>query len=61
MNEYINDKKTGFLFDFKKPAKIDLNNIKELKEISNNTYKSFKEGRKKWEKSEKYLIKWILK
>ncbi|MDD4251015.1 MAG: glycosyltransferase [Candidatus ainarchaeum sp.] len=59
MNEYIKDKKTGFLFDFKKPKKINLNNKKLLKKISNNTYTQMKNGRKIWKTSKKELIKFI--
>lgn len=61
MNEYVINKKTGFLFDYKNPEKIDLSNKNNLEEISKNTYKSIKIGRKKWEKSKKDLIKYIKK
>jgi hypothetical protein len=59
MNEYIINKKTGFLFDFKNPKKINLSNKKELQRISKNAFEYVKKGRKEWEDSVNELIKFI--
>jgi glycosyltransferase involved in cell wall biosynthesis len=59
MNEYVEDKKTGFLFDFKNPKKLDLSNKKELIKIQKNSINFIKTGRKKWEKEQNNLINWI--
>jgi glycosyltransferase involved in cell wall biosynthesis len=56
MNEYIEHNKTGYLFNLKKPVKIDLSNIEE---VQKNTYKYMQEGYEKWEKDKIKIIKFI--
>ena len=57
MNEYIEDKKTGYLFDLKNPSEIDISNILKVQE---NAYKFMKDGYEKWKK-DKYKIITFLK
>lgn len=52
MNEYITNGSTGYLYNFKKPKKIDLNNIRK---IQKNTIEYIKQGYTTWEQ-EKYKI-----
>lgn len=59
MNEYIENEKTGFLFDYNKPKKIDLSNKIKLKKVSNNCYSFMKKGYKEWTNKQKELIDWI--
>lgn len=56
MNEYIEDGKTGFLFDLSKPKVIDLSNVEK---VQKNTYKYICDGYKKWEKDKHKIIDFI--
>ena len=58
MNEYIEDGKTGYLFDLSKPRKIDLSNIEQ---VQKNAYEFMSEGQKKWEKDKRKIIDFIKK
>ena len=58
MNEYIEDGKTGYLFDLKNPKKIDLSNIEQ---VQKNAFDFMREGRKKWEKDKEKIIDFIKK
>ncbi len=52
MNEYIKNRETGFLYDYKRPELLTLSNIRK---IQKNTSEYIKQGYEKWEK-EKYKI-----
>lgn len=52
MNEYIMDRKTGYLFDLAKPSRIDLGNVRD---VQVNAYEYIQEGFEEW-KSEKDKI-----
>lgn len=56
MNEYIIDKKTGYLFDLSDPKEINLDNIKE---IQKNAYEYICDGYKIWEKEKIKIIEFI--
>ena len=58
MNEYIENGKTGYLFDLKNPKPIDLTNIEE---VQKNTYEFMENGFEKWEKDKKKIIEFIKK
>jgi glycosyltransferase involved in cell wall biosynthesis len=45
MNEYIENGKTGYLFDLKNPHSIDISNIRE---VQKNTYAYMKDGYGRW-------------
>lgn len=57
MNEYIINGKTGYLYNFKSPQKIDLKNIRDIQQAS---YDYIKTGYNKWEK-EKFNILNLIK
>lgn len=52
MNEYIKNRETGFLYDYKRPELLTLSNIRK---IQKNASEYIKQGYEKWEK-EKYKI-----
>jgi glycosyltransferase involved in cell wall biosynthesis len=56
MNEYIEHGKTGYLFNPKKPKKIDLSNVDQ---VQKNAYEFMQRGRKEWEKNRKRIIGFI--
>jgi len=56
MNEYIIDKKTGFLYNVDKPCAIDFCN---LEAIQRNVYQYMKDGYKKWNQDKENIIKFI--
>jgi len=56
MNEYIKQGETGFLFNYKNPKRIRLNN---LDIISANTKSFMKKGYKKWSEEKIQLLNWI--
>lgn len=56
MNEYIVDKKNGFLFNYKNPKKIKLEN---LEKIQDNAQKINKNGYKAWIKQKQQILNWI--
>lgn len=58
MNEYIENGKTGYLFNLKKLGKIDLSSIEQ---VQKNAYKYMREGYKKWEKEKIKIIEFIKK
>jgi glycosyltransferase involved in cell wall biosynthesis len=58
MNEYIENGKTGYLFDLKNPKEIDFSNIED---VQKNTYEYMKKGYEKWEKDKKKIIEFIEK
>ena len=53
MNEYIRHNETGYLFNLKKPIKIELSHIEE---IQRNTHTYMQAGYKKWEIEKKAII-----
>ena len=56
MNEYIENGKTGYLYDIEKPVKIELQNIRE---IQKNTQEYIEKGYNNWEKNKFEILKWI--
>ncbi|HPN54847.1 MAG TPA: glycosyltransferase [Candidatus Moranbacteria bacterium] len=58
MNEYIENGKNGYLFDFKKPGKIDLSNIEE---VQKNAYEYMQKGYEQWEKEKIRIVEFIKK
>jgi glycosyltransferase involved in cell wall biosynthesis len=56
MNEYIEHQKTGFLFEYNNPKKIDLSNFEE---VGKNARKQMENGYKKWQKDKERIINWI--
>lgn len=56
MNEYIENNKTGYLFDLSRPEMINLSNIEK---IQKNTYEYMRNGYKKWEKDKHRIIDFI--
>lgn len=58
MNEYIENNKTGYLFDINNPRIINLDN---LRSVQKNCYKYIKAGYKEWEKDKKIIIDFIKK
>ena len=53
MNEYIEDKKTGYLYNLKKPKPIDFSSLDKIRK---NIYLKSKDGYKKWEKDKKQIL-----
>lgn len=58
MNEYIIDKETGYLFNYKQPKPIIINKI-ELEKISKNTINYMKKGYKEWSVQKDKMLSWI--
>jgi glycosyltransferase involved in cell wall biosynthesis len=58
MNEYIENGKTGYLFNLKKVSTIDLSNVEE---VQKNTYQYMKDGYVKWNSDKKKIINFIKK
>jgi hypothetical protein len=56
MNEYITDKKTGYLFN-----KVDTINLKNFDKIGKNAYKYISKNYKLWTKSKEKMLDWIEK
>ena len=56
MNEYIEDGKTGILYDPENPQPLE---IKQIKQIQKNTLKYIENGYKKWAKEKHLIIDWI--
>ena len=56
MNEYIKNGETGYLYNFKTPQKIKLNNIHKIQTAAR---KYISEGRKIWETKKFEILKWI--
>ena len=56
MSEYIQDGKTGFLYDLDDISKLKIKNV--LK-IQKNTLKYIQKGYKNWSKNKKKILKWI--
>lgn len=56
MNEYIEDKKTGYLFDLSEPKKITLANIEE---VQRNAYDYVSNGYRRWENDKHKIIDFI--
>lgn len=58
MNEYIENGKTGYLYDINNPEKIE---IKNLREIQENSAKYIENGYKNWEENKLAVLEWIKK
>ncbi len=58
MNEYIEDGKTGYLFDLENPKEID---FKDIEKVQKNTYAFMQKGYKSWQKDKKKIIDFIKK
>lgn len=56
MNEYIKDGQTGFLYNFKKPERI---NLKDVRKIQKQTADYIKEGFDKWENEKFKILDWL--
>lgn len=56
MNEYIINGETGYLYDLKKPKKINLNNIRK---IQKNTLEYIKRGHNNWEQDKYKILEYI--
>jgi glycosyltransferase involved in cell wall biosynthesis len=56
MNEYIMDRKNGYLFDPRNPKEIDLSNMEK---VQKNCYEFMKIGYQKWEISKNKIIEFI--
>ena len=56
MNEYIKDGQTGFLYNFKKPERI---NLKDVRKIQKQTADYIKEGFNKWENEKFKILDWL--
>lgn len=56
MNEYIEDGKTGILYDLKKPQKIKLEKIRE---IQNNAWEAAKVGYDRWQQNQDKILDWL--
>ncbi len=57
MNEYIEDKKTGYLFDLKNPREICFGNIEE---VQRNAHEYMKIGYQKWMAERRRIIDFIV-
>jgi len=56
MNEYIQDGKTGFLYDFKNTGAIQLTDIRI---VQKNTMEYMHNGYKKWQTEKNHIVQWI--
>jgi glycosyltransferase involved in cell wall biosynthesis len=56
MNEYIENNKTGYLFDLSNPKEINLSNVEK---VQKNTYNFMCDGYKMWEKDKHRIIEFI--
>ena len=56
MNEYIQDNKNGFLYDFIKPKTIDFSILEQMKK---NLELDMIKGLKKWEKQQSEIISFV--
>ena len=56
MNEYIKDGQTGFLYNLKKPERIEL---KEIRKIQKQTSDYIKEGFAQWENEKFKILDWL--
>ncbi len=56
MNEYISNGQNGYLYDYKNPVHIDLENIDE---IQKNAYEFIAKGYEKFEANKREILKWI--
>ncbi len=56
MNEYIVNGKTGFLYDFSNPQKIEMKNIAQ---IQKNVAEYIENGFRQWEANKMQIIDWI--
>lgn len=57
MNEYVTDKKTGFLFDAKRPMPLPWS---DLGSIANQSLESVKQGHARWVEESKQIADFIL-
>jgi hypothetical protein len=58
MNEYIQNGKTGFLYDWEAQKALELTPEK-IREIQKNTYEYIKEGYARWEAHKSIIFKWM--
>ena len=56
MNEYIENGKTGLLFDWQNPQPLDFS---QREKIQKNAYEFMKKGREKWEKEKEKIVEFI--
>lgn len=57
MNEYIEDGKNGFLYDWQNPQPLE---IKRIRTIQKNTLQYIKDGYAKWEKEKYKILDWLI-
>ncbi len=57
MNEYIEDGKTGILYNPENPQPLE---IKQIKQIQKNTLKYIQNGYKKWQKEKYKILDWLI-
>ncbi|MBO7672688.1 glycosyltransferase [bacterium] len=58
MNEYIENNKTGYLYDINNPEQIEIKNIRKIQEDS---AKYIENGYKNWEENKLSVLEWINK
>lgn len=56
MNEYIQNGKTGFLYEMKDVRALEINNVRKIQE---NTLSYMKKGYQVWEKEKRNILKWL--
>ena len=56
MNEYIKNRETGFLYDYKRPELLTLSNIRK---IQKNASEYIKQGYEKWKKKKYKIFEYI--
>ena len=56
MNEYIENRKNGYLFDLRHPKGIDLSNIEQ---VQKNCYEFMQKGYKRWEVDRQRIVNFI--
>lgn len=56
MNEYIENGKTGFLYDWRMPQALTINSVRQ---IQKNTLEYISKGYHSWQKDKKLILKWI--
>ena len=56
MNEYIKNGENGYLYNYKKPKKIKINDIRK---IQKNTYSFIEKGYQEFEKNKWQILDWI--
>lgn len=56
MNEYITNGINGYLYNYKHPRKIKINNVRKIQE---NTIQYIKDGFERWEQEKFKILDWI--